>query len=72
MTLSTETIMKLFKYWPPYLAAGISVREYDFKRGYIVSQMKISSWNKNYFGTMFGGSLYSMCDPFMCLFLLID
>ena len=56
--------MKYFKYWPPYLSCGISVKEFDLDKGYVVSQMKISKWNKNVYGTMYGGSLYSMCDPF--------
>ena len=61
--------MRLIKYWPPYLAAGISVREFDLDRGLVVSQMKLSKWNANYFGTMFGGSLYAMCDPFYVFIL---
>jgi acyl-coenzyme A thioesterase PaaI-like protein len=27
-------------------------------------------WNRNYVGTHFGGSLYSMCDPFFMLILI--
>lgn len=61
--------MRFFKYWPPYLASGISVKDFDLDKGYAVSQMKISSWNSNAFGTMFGGSLYSMCDPFYVFIL---
>ena len=61
--------MKLFKYWPPFLASGISVKEFDLDQGYVVSQMKISRWNSNAFGTMYGGSLYSMCDPFYIFIL---
>lgn len=33
--------------------------------------MKLRWWNQNYVGTHFGGSLYTMCDPFYML-LLID
>jgi hypothetical protein len=31
--------------------------------------MPLRFYNKNYFGTHFGGSLYSMCDPFYVLML---
>ncbi len=31
--------------------------------------MPLTPWNRNYFGTHFGGSLYSMCDPFFVLIL---
>lgn len=32
--------------------------------------MKMRFWNKNYVGTHFGGSIYSMTDPFYMLMLL--
>jgi hypothetical protein len=32
-------------------------------------EMPLRFYNKNYFGTHFGGSLYSMCDPFYVLML---
>jgi hypothetical protein len=31
--------------------------------------MRLSFFNRNYFGTHFGGSLYAMCDPFFVLIL---
>jgi hypothetical protein len=32
--------------------------------------MKLQFWNRNYVGTHFGGSLYSMTDPFYMLMLI--
>ena len=32
--------------------------------------MPLRFWNKNYVGTHFGGSLYTMCDPFFMLILI--
>lgn len=32
--------------------------------------MKLRVWNKNYVGVHFGGSLYSMTDPFYMLMLM--
>ncbi len=32
--------------------------------------MKLRFWNRNYVGTHFGGSLYSMTDPFYMLMLI--
>lgn len=69
MKISARTVMKYFRYWPPFFASGISVKEFDLDRGYVVSQMKLSKWNSNAFGTMYGGSLYSMCDPFYVFIL---
>jgi hypothetical protein len=58
-------------FWPPYLGAGIRVRSIakDFKS--IQVEMKLRFWNRNYVGTHFGGSLYSMTDPFF-MFMLIE
>lgn len=60
---------KLVNLYPPFLGAGVRVRQPD-PRTYEVS-MKLRWWNQNYVGTHFGGSLYTMCDPFYML-LLID
>ena len=40
----------------------------DFR--HIEVEMKLRFWNKNYVGTHFGGSLYSMTDPFLMLMLI--
>ncbi|MDP3269559.1 MAG: YiiD C-terminal domain-containing protein [Legionella sp.] len=65
-----STLLKLMRFWPPFLGSGISVKEFtpDYKR--IVVQMKLRFWNQNYVGTHFGGSLYSMTDPFYMLMLI--
>lgn len=57
---------KLISWYPPLLGAGIKVHKMseDFMRFEI--DMKLTWWNKNLFGTHFGGSLYAMCDPFFC------
>jgi len=34
-------------------------------------EMRLSPWNRNFVGTHFGGSLYSMCDPFFMLMLMM-
>ncbi|WP_137973685.1 DUF4442 domain-containing protein [Pseudomonas sp. F(2018)] len=55
---------------PPYLGAGIRVREIspDFRR--VRVRMGLSRFNRNYVRTQFGGSLYSMTDPFYVLMLM--
>lgn len=55
--------------WPPYLGAGIRVRRLPGRAAVEVT-MKRRWWNGNYYGTHFGGSLYSMCDPFFTLLLV--
>ena len=68
--LSPKTVVKLLSYWPPYLMAGVKIDyvQDDFKK--IVVKMKQRFWNTNYVGSHFGGSLYSMTDPFYMFMLL--
>lgn len=63
-------IMKLMRFWPPFFGAGIKVQEYNEELTFLVVQMKMRFWNKNYVGTHFGGSLYTMTDPFYMLMLM--
>jgi hypothetical protein len=60
----------LLNIWPPFLGAGIRVRRIapDWKA--IDVEMKLRWWNRNYVGTHYGGSLYSMADPFFMLMLI--
>ena len=54
---------------PPFLGAGVRVRQSKADPHTIVSSMTLRPWNRNLFGTHFGGSLYSMCDPFFAIIL---
>lgn len=57
-------------FWPPFLGAGIRV-DFMAKDYYkIIVSMKLKFWNKNYVNTHYGGSLYSMTDPFYMLMLM--
>ncbi len=62
--------MKLINIWPPFLGAGIRVKDYRSDFSYILVQMKSHFWNKNYVGSHYGGSIYSMTDPFYMLMLI--
>lgn len=56
--------------YPPYLGAGVWIRRIapDFRQ--IEVKMALRWYNRNYVGTQFGGSLYSMTDPFYMLMLM--
>jgi hypothetical protein len=58
------------KFWPPFLGAGIRVKALsdDFREA--VVELKFGRLNRNYVGTHFGGSLYSMTDPFYAIMLM--
>ena len=61
---------RLFNLWPPFRAAGIRVREIapDFRSATVELRMKL--FNRNYVGTHFGGSLFSMTDPFFMIMMM--
>ena len=56
--------------WPPFLGSGIRVARLDRDWRAIDVEMKLRFWNRNYVGTHYGGSLYSMTDPFYMLMLI--
>lgn len=55
--------------WPPFLFAGIRVVEIAPDYRYARVRMRLRPWNRNFFGTHFGGSLFAMTDPFWVLLL---
>ena len=52
------------------LGAGIRVTRLDADWRALDVEMKLRFWNSNYVGTHYGGSLYSMTDPFYMLMLI--
>ncbi len=70
MTLVQKFSKKIISIYPPYIGAGIRVR-FSADGKSIQASMKLKWFNRNYMGTHFGGSLYSMCDPHF-MWLLID
>jgi hypothetical protein len=60
----------LLNIWPPFLGAGIHIRRLAADWKEIDVEMKLRWWNANYVGTHYGGSLYSMADPFFMVMLI--
>ena len=56
--------------WGPFLGAGVRIMNIspDFRE--IETRMKLHWYNKNIVGSHYGGSLYSMADPFYMMILL--
>jgi len=63
-----DHLATLMSIYPPYLGAGIRVDH--LADAEVRVRMVLAPWNKNYVGTQFGGSLYSMCDPFFMLMMM--
>src|ERR1700735_1517008 len=57
-------------FYAPFLGAGIRVKRLEPGWKEIDVEMKLRWWNANYVGTHYGGSLYSMTDPFFMVMLI--
>jgi acyl-coenzyme A thioesterase PaaI-like protein len=58
--------------YPPLLGAGIRVVRYDKDFTRFVVELRRRWYNRNLFGTHFGGSLYMMCDPFFVFIVTMN
>jgi len=63
---------KFINWYPPYVAAGIHIKDVDTEITRIVVQMKLRWYNRNMVGTHFGGSLYAMCDPHYMFIVMMN
>jgi acyl-coenzyme A thioesterase PaaI-like protein len=70
LAAKSRRLRRRINFYPPYLGASVRVTHIseDFRR--VEVEMPLRFYNRNYVGTHFGGSLYSMCDPFYMLMLI--
>lgn len=61
---------RLIRFYGPYLGAAVKPVEISEDFRYIKVEMPLTFYNQNYVGTQFGGSLYSMVDPWYMLMLI--
>ncbi len=61
---------KLINFYGPFVGAGVKMKNMtaDFRSCDV--EMDLTFYNRNYMGTQFGGSLYSMTDPWYMLMLI--
>jgi len=70
--LFKNNLRVMFNLWPPLMGAGIRITRIQPDWREVDVEMKLRRWNANYVGTHYGGSLYSMTDPFyMVMFIEI-
>ncbi len=63
-------VIPLMSLYPPFVGAGVRVERCSPDFRFISVRMNLKLWNQNYVGTQFGGSMFSMCDPFYMLMLI--
>jgi len=68
--MNPKSLKLLFNIYSPFLGSGIRVKKIseDFREVHV--QMKLRWYNRNYVKTHFGGSLFSMADPFLMTMLI--
>jgi acyl-coenzyme A thioesterase PaaI-like protein len=60
----------MLNFWPPFLFSGITVIEVAKDFRYAKVRLKKKMLTSNYVGTLFGGSLFAMTDPFYMVMVL--
>ncbi len=63
-------LLRLMRIYPPFLGSGIRITRMSDDLREIDVEMKLHWWNANYVGTHYGGSIYSMADPFYMVMLI--
>lgn len=61
---------RLWNYWPPFFFAGIALEKISPDYRHVCVKLKLRFWNSNYVGTQYGGSIFSMTDPFYMVMLI--
>lgn len=69
-TRRERLLTRIINVYPPYLGAGVRVLHSEGDERTFRVEMRLRPWNRNLFGTHFGGSLYSMCDPWFAWLLV--
>lgn len=65
-------LIKKINLYPPYLGMGVRMKSFrdDFTRFEV--ELRARWYNRNLFGTHFGGSLYAMSDPFFVFIITMN
>jgi len=67
---AARKLHRMINFYPPYLGAAVRVTRISDDFRDVEVEMPLRFYNRNYVGTHFGGSLYSMVDPFYMLMLV--
>ncbi|MBC3185955.1 DUF4442 domain-containing protein [Corynebacterium sp. zg-331] len=62
-----RTLARFMHLWPPFLGAGVKVKEAAADGSRFLITYKPNRFTRNAVGTAFGGTMLSMIDPFFML-----
>lgn len=63
-------LLRFWNFWPPFFFSGIKILNLSKDYRHILVKLKLRFWNSNYLGTQFGGSIFSMTDPFFMIMMI--
>ena len=64
-----DQLIRKINLYPPFLGMGIKVRSFSADHTRFEVELRQKWYNRNLFGTHFGGCLYSMTAPFFVFIL---
>ncbi|MFN4330038.1 MAG: DUF4442 domain-containing protein [Limnobacter sp.] len=70
LLLKPAVLKQVFNLYSPFRGAGVKVRQIASDYSEVFVEMPLTRRNRNFVGTQFGGSLYSMADPFFMIMLM--
>lgn len=65
-------LIRRINWYPPYLGMGIHVTSAADDGTRFEVELRARWYNRNLFGTHFGGALYAMCDPFFVFIVTMN
>lgn len=60
-----RSLQSMMNAWPPFVAQCVSVTGIAQDWSWVEVRMELKPENANFFGTAWGGTLFSMLDPFL-------
>lgn len=72
MSTRYEHLIRRVNFYPPFLGMGIRVRSLTEDGRRFEVELRERWYNRNLFGTHFGGSLYTMSDPFYVFIVTLN
>ncbi|MBL8298622.1 MAG: DUF4442 domain-containing protein [Rhodanobacteraceae bacterium] len=68
--MTPARLRRIMNFWPPFLFSGVRVEAIssDWRRARV--RLRLAWYNRNYVKTHFGGSLFSMTDPFWMILVM--
>lgn len=67
MVLTPQMLQERLNSWPTFTAQNISVTRVADDWSEATVRMELTEENGNYYGTAFGGTMFSMVDPFFVI-----